>query len=259
MLPPRWHQVSSEEEPLAASPSVKREANDSRFPDSSPAFPLAATAKDNKPKLPKVPKLTDEQLAQKLAAEWAQDGARETRGGGTIKKKSTWGAKKKSKAMVDSDDDDSVPKKRKVSNTGFNKLHLLSEPVRCFGSTMLYGMCLTSCVGLIQLAAVCGTHQLSRPGVTKALWVRCDARSTPRIAADLTVPSLSRSTSRRTSANILDIRFLFDPLTFVAHRSLQDPYKKTDILPDAKLRVRCRKTARRNSSLNLALVFHSKF
>jgi len=75
-------------------------------------------------------------------------GGRSTRNGGASTKRAK-SRKKKSKSKVSDDDDsgteDKVKKKRKVSNTGFNKPHLLSP----------------------EMSEVCGKQVLSRPGVTK--------------------------------------------------------------------------------------------
>jgi hypothetical protein len=74
-------------------------------------------------------------------------GGRSTRNGGATAKK-TKSRKKKSKSTVsdgESGEDGKPKKKRKVSNTGFNKPHLLSP----------------------EMSEVCGKQVLSRPGVTK--------------------------------------------------------------------------------------------
>lgn len=65
--------------------------------------------------------------------------------------KSTWKKKEaKSRAMIDSDDDDAgTTKKRPTSTTGFNKPHRLSPA----------------------LSEVVGTDIMSRPQLTKQLWV----------------------------------------------------------------------------------------
>ncbi|CEQ42996.1 SPOSA6832_04889 [Sporobolomyces salmonicolor] len=143
---------------------LKRERSPSGEPTSSPAFPL------EKVKGPSKYEESDEELARRLQAEYAQPVGRATRNGGANSKPRKPIKKKKSKSRVsdddDDDDDDKPKKKRKVSQTGFNKPHLLSP----------------------EMAEVCGQEVLSRPGVTKALW------------------------------------------------NLQDPNKKTDILPDETLK-----------------------
>lgn len=94
---------------------------------------------------------TDAELAQRLHEE--MNGglrARTTRGAaaeadGSGKKKSAWGKKKKKAEGAEGE-----VKKRKPSNTGFNKPHALSE----------------------ELAFVVGTPFASRPQITKKIWVR---------------------------------------------------------------------------------------
>ncbi|GAA6026580.1 hypothetical protein JCM8202_005751 [Rhodotorula sphaerocarpa] len=152
------------------SPSTPADADG---PTSSPAFMLASAP----PLAPLGPgKLTDEELARQLQAEYSSHSAgRSTRNGGSTATAKKRGATKKSKKIVSDDDavDGSAKKKkRKVSHTGFNKLHLLSE----------------------DLADICGVQVLSRPGVTKALWV------------------------------------------YIKANELQNPKKKTEILPDDKLK-----------------------
>ncbi|KDE08650.1 hypothetical protein, variant [Microbotryum lychnidis-dioicae p1A1 Lamole] len=122
----------------------------------SPAQPIKAERKPTAPRASN--QLTDEQIAMRLQNEL---NARPSRAGtstapGSAKSKAkscnagTKKRKSKSAATIGSDEDDSAPKKqRKVSNTGFNKLHRLSQ----------------------EMADVCGSDQLSRPQVTKALWV----------------------------------------------------------------------------------------
>ncbi|SGY69068.1 BQ5605_C004g02950 [Microbotryum silenes-dioicae] len=122
----------------------------------SPAQPIKAERKPTTPRASN--QLTDEQIAMRLQNEF---NARPSRAGtstapGSAKSKAkscnagTKKRKSKSAATIGSDEDDSAPKKqRKVSNTGFNKLHRLSQ----------------------EMADVCGSDQLSRPQVTKALWV----------------------------------------------------------------------------------------
>ncbi|KAI5478757.1 SWIB complex BAF60b domain-containing protein [Pseudohyphozyma bogoriensis] len=172
----------SDEKPLVAStPSsskptqaiphhIKRPRSPS--PTSSPAFPLKSNGHSKKLKHEAE---TDAQVAARLHAEL--NGVRSTR---NPPKKAAWGgkkdkAKKKSSKYVDDDGeevDGEVKAKRKAPNAGFNKLMQLSEP----------------------MAEICGTEQLSRPGVTKAIWV------------------------------------------YIKANNLQDPNKKTDILPDATLK-----------------------
>ncbi|GAA5930163.1 hypothetical protein JCM1841_000481 [Sporobolomyces salmonicolor] len=149
---------------------LKRERSPSGEPTSSPAFPL------EKVKGPSKYEESDEELARRLQAEYAQPVGRATRNGGANSKPRKPIKKKKSKSRVsdddDDDDDDKPKKKRKVSQTGFNKPHLLSP----------------------EMAEVCGQEVLSRPGVTKALW------------------------------------------KYIKANDLQDPNKKTDILPDETLK-----------------------
>ncbi|GAA5975443.1 hypothetical protein JCM21900_002113 [Sporobolomyces salmonicolor] len=150
---------------------LKRERSPSGEPTSSPAFPL------EKVKGPSKYEESDEELARRLQAEYAQPVGRATRNGGANSKPRKPIKKKKSKSRVSDDDDDDddgdkPKKKRKVSQTGFNKPHLLSP----------------------EMAEVCGQEVLSRPGVTKALW------------------------------------------KYIKANDLQDPNKKTDILPDETLK-----------------------
>ncbi|GAA5912833.1 hypothetical protein JCM5296_001030 [Sporobolomyces johnsonii] len=149
---------------------LKRERSPSDEPTSSPAFPLNKVKSASKRK-----EESDEELARRLQAEYAQPVGRATRNGGANSKPKKPIKKKKSKSRVsddDDDDDDKPKKKRKVSQTGFNKPHLLSP----------------------EMAEVCGQEVLSRPGVTKALW------------------------------------------KYIKANDLQDPNKKTDILPDETLK-----------------------
>lgn len=116
-------------------------------PASSPAFPLATSAKPN------ADEDADAAFARQLQAEFAaMSGGRTTRNGGSSSassRKRTGG--RKSKARVSDDDGESddgaakKKKKRKTGNSGFNKPHLLSH----------------------ELAEVCGVQVASRPGVTK--------------------------------------------------------------------------------------------
>ncbi|SCV72489.1 BQ2448_4026 [Microbotryum intermedium] len=151
------------EDEIPVHPHVKQEVkheNSSNghhaVPYTSPAQPIKA---ERKPTVPRASnQLTDEQMAMRLQNEL---NARSSRAGssaasGSSKNKAkSWNTsakkrKSKSSATVGSDEDESAPKKqRKVSNTGFNKLHRLSQ----------------------EMADVCGSDQLSRPQVTKALWV----------------------------------------------------------------------------------------
>ncbi|GAA5887873.1 hypothetical protein JCM16303_007366 [Sporobolomyces ruberrimus] len=149
---------------------VKKEESP-EFPESSPARPLSTVAK--KPKRER--EETDEAMARRLQQEMnGLTTGRATRNGGTAAKKAE-PRKKKSKSTVsdgESGEEGAAKKKRKVSNTGFNKPHFLSP----------------------ELSEVCGKQVLSRPGVTKALWV------------------------------------------YIKANNLQDPNKKTDILPDETLK-----------------------
>ncbi|GAA6022114.1 hypothetical protein JCM11491_002114 [Sporobolomyces phaffii] len=152
---------------------IKKE--ESPEPASSPARPLS-TAAPKKLKREREAE-TDEMMARRLQEELnGVTGARSTRNGGTAAaKKTTKSRKKKSKSTVsdgESGDEDKPKKKRKVSQTGFNKPHLLSP----------------------EMSEVCGKQVLSRPGVTKAMWV------------------------------------------YIKANNLQDPNKKTDILPDETLK-----------------------
>ncbi|GJN88199.1 hypothetical protein Rhopal_001164-T1 [Rhodotorula paludigena] len=144
-------------------------------PASSPAFPLATSAKPN------ADEDADAAFARQLQAEFAaMSGGRTTRNGGSSSASSRKRAGgRKSKARVSDDDGESddgaakKKKKRKTGNSGFNKPHLLSH----------------------ELAEVCGVQVASRPGVTKYLW------------------------------------------RYIKANNLQDPKKKTDILPDEKLKA----------------------
>ncbi|GAA6001868.1 uncharacterized protein JCM10292_005947 [Rhodotorula paludigena] len=144
-------------------------------PASSPAFPLATSAKPN------ADEDADAAFARQLQAEFAaMSGGRTTRNGGSSSASSRKRAGgRKSKARVSDDDGESddgaakKKKKRKTGNSGFNKPHLLSH----------------------ELAEVCGVQVASRPGVTKYLW------------------------------------------RYIKANNLQDPKKKTDILPDEKLKL----------------------
>ncbi|SCZ92445.1 BZ3500_MvSof-1268-A1-R1_Chr5-2g07863 [Microbotryum saponariae] len=126
------------------------------IPYTSPAQPIKAERKPTAPRASN--QLTDEQIAMRLQNELNARPSRagtSTASGSAKSKANSWSAgtkkrKSKSAATIGSDEDDSAPKKqRKVSNTGFNKLHRLSQ----------------------EMADVCGSDQLSRPQVTKALWV----------------------------------------------------------------------------------------
>ncbi|GAA5913322.1 uncharacterized protein JCM6883_003038 [Sporobolomyces salmoneus] len=148
-------------------------------PASSPAKPLSTSTSAAPKKVKRereVEAETDEMMARRLQQELnGTSTGRATRNGGTTAKKPK-SRKKKSKSTVsdgESGDEDGKPKKkRKVSNTGFNKPHLLSP----------------------EMSDVCGKQVLSRPGVTKAMWA------------------------------------------YIKANNLQDPNKKTDILPDATLK-----------------------
>lgn len=150
------------EDDIPVHPHVKQEVKqengaNGRHPlaYTSPAQPIKG---QRKPTVPRAShQLTDEQMAMRLQNEL---NARPSRAGSSTnsvaakaKSKSFASAKKrksKSSATVGSDEDESAPKKqRRISNTGFNKLHQLSE----------------------EMADVCGSDRLSRPQVTKALWV----------------------------------------------------------------------------------------
>ncbi|GAA5951364.1 hypothetical protein JCM3765_002456 [Sporobolomyces pararoseus] len=155
---------------------IKKEESPAE-PASSPAKPLSSSSAPKKVKREReVEAETDEQIARRLQAEFnGVSSGRATRNGGAGARKAK-PRKKKSKSTVsdgESGDEDGKPKKkRKVSNTGFNKPHLLSP----------------------EMSEVCGKQVLSRPGVTKAMWA------------------------------------------YIKSHDLQDPAKKTDILPDETLR-----------------------
>ncbi|GAA5847968.1 hypothetical protein JCM3766R1_005924 [Sporobolomyces carnicolor] len=154
---------------------IKKE--ESVEPASSPAKPLSAAAPNAKLKRERAPDVeSDEMMARRLQQELnGVSTGRATRNGGATARKAK-PRKKKSKSTVsdgESGEEDGKPKKkRKVSNTGFNKPHLLSP----------------------EMSEVCGAQVLSRPGVTKAMWA------------------------------------------YIKANNLQDPNKKTDILPDDTLK-----------------------
>ncbi|GAA6003443.1 hypothetical protein JCM10207_000336 [Rhodosporidiobolus poonsookiae] len=177
---------SEDEKPLAKAPSkskpklpsfrkLESPSAELGMPESSPAFPLASVPKGE-------PDTDgDAEYARQLQQAYDTPGVRSTRNGGVSTKKTKAGGKKQKRAVSkrevsdsdgsDLDDDDKPKKKRKVSNSGFNKLHLLSP----------------------ELAEVTGKQVLSRPGATKYIW------------------------------------------RYIKANDLQDPSKKTDILPDETL------------------------
>ncbi|GAA5826338.1 hypothetical protein JCM10212_005580 [Sporobolomyces blumeae] len=185
---PSFHKV--EHEPVSTSSST---SSSLAPPSSSPAFPIAKVRTTKTTTTPAVFE-TDEEMARRLQEELNGSGGggstRSTRNGGSSsatlkskKQKRKASASRKSKATISDDDDDDLDgdegggsmkkkTKRKVSQTGFNKPHLLSPA----------------------MAAVCGKQVLSRPGVTKALWV------------------------------------------YIKANGLQDPAKKTEIIPDELLK-----------------------
>lgn len=188
------------------SPSTPADADG---PTSSPAFMLASAP----PLAPLGPgKLTDEELARQLQAEYSSHSAgRSTRNGGSTATAKKRGATKKSKKTVSDDDavDGSAKtKKRKVSHTGFNKLHLLSE----------------------DLADICGVQVLSRPGVTKVSLLG-DASASAN--EEIQITALTQTTP--------SLVFRDAPLqalwVYIKANELQNPKKKTEILPDDKLKV----------------------
>ncbi|GAA5991540.1 hypothetical protein JCM5350_002608, partial [Sporobolomyces pararoseus] len=178
---------------------IKKEASPAE-PASSPAKPLSSSSAPKKVKREREVEVeTDEQIARRLQAEFnGVSSGRATRNGGVSAKKAK-PRKKKSKSTVsdgESGDEDGKPKKkRKVSNTGFNKPHLLSP----------------------EMSEVCGKQVLSRPGVTKA---------NPLVSSRfIHVSALSPFSS-----------FLKAMWAYIKSHNLQDPAKKTDILPDETLR-----------------------
>lgn len=210
--PPAFAQDEPESASPAPSPKPKlpsfqkikrsRSPSDSLVePTSSPAFPLATTTA---PRPAKIEEDDDEAYARKLQAEYAAlGGGRTTRNGGTSTARR--GGKKKSKARVsddsgDEDDGGRKKKKRKTTNSGFNKLHVLSD----------------------EMAEVCGRPVASRPGVTKV-----------RVLSKF---RFMRTVGRRTDELwVLPAQYLW---RYIKAHGLQDPNKKTDILPDEKLKVR---------------------
>lgn len=115
--------------------------------------PLASSSKIKRevspgPKKPKVEgTLTDAELARQLSMELNPAPGRTTRHG-PVRPKAKAKPKKRAKAVDEYDSDGNIKPKKKAGG-GFNKPHLLSDA----------------------LADVCGETVLSRPGVTKALWV----------------------------------------------------------------------------------------
>ncbi|GAA5944205.1 uncharacterized protein JCM15063_000179 [Sporobolomyces koalae] len=158
---PKLHKIKKEGSPTSAE-----------VPASSPVVPLA------KKPVKREREETDEEMARRLQEEMngmSSTGRATRNGGAATRKVKAKPRKKKSKSTVSDDEsgEDGAPKKkRKVSNTGFNKPHLLSP----------------------EMSEVCGKQVLSRPGVTKAMWA------------------------------------------YIKANGLQDPNKKTDILPDETLK-----------------------
>ena len=135
----RAPQVSAEDLKPDLPKVLSKRPRSPSSPTSSPAFPLAQK--------PKVKHESDEVYAQRLQAEL--NGNRTTRGEASgeneKRKKKLW--KSRAKTTIGSDDEGG--KKRKVSQTGFNKPHRLSEA----------------------MADVVGAEVMSRPQVVKHLWI----------------------------------------------------------------------------------------
>lgn len=107
---------------------------------------------------------TDEEMARRLQEEFNGAGTRRTRGGGAAPAKKT--KRKKKSASEAESGDDGPKKKRKVSQTGFNKVRCVAFPILVEVLTILDQPWALS----DELADVCGTAVLSRPQVTKKIW-----------------------------------------------------------------------------------------
>ncbi|KAI6791795.1 hypothetical protein KC332_g17832 [Hortaea werneckii] len=155
---------SVEKDGASSPPSNKRKASsppeddDEELSDVKDTPPPKKAKKASKPKPKAELEETDEQMARRLAAEYAAPG-RATRGGGAkprkpAPKKEKGKTKKKSAAKINSDDDSEVeggstsPKPEKEKKGGFHKPMNLSEP----------------------LQQLLGETQLSRPQTVKRIW-----------------------------------------------------------------------------------------